>query len=443
MSRPRSDEVGAIAGPVVSLARPAPEVSQGAFLASHDTPRIHWASPDGLEVAGAGAAAILAADGEDRINAIRARADELLATVDHDGPVETRPRLFGGFSFTDSHTEASPWNGFDPGLFVLPKVQLTSYGGQTWVSIHEAGPEASVNAVERRLSAVIEDLESLPDLRPAGEPPGVVETVHHPDESGWRAQVETALERIERGELQKVVLAQTLRAELAGRPNVPDLLERVRRGYEDCFRFLIEPKDGGAFFGAPPERLVRLHGRTVETEALAGSVPRGETQAEDAELAARLREDHTLRTEQELVTETIEAALSPLGNVEVGDREIRRLSNIQHLRTPIEMTLREAGHVLDLVAELHPTPAVGGLPPEAALATIREIEPFERGWYAAPVGWMDADGNGEFAVAIRSAVAAEQAVTLFAGNGIVAGSKPSIEWTELQQKYRPILDELR
>ncbi|MCL7418045.1 MAG: chorismate-binding protein, partial [Halalkalicoccus sp.] len=134
--------------------------------------------------------------------------------------------------------------------------------------------------------------------------------------------------------------------------------------------------------------------------------------------------------------------LEPLGEVRVAEQTVRKLATIQHLRTPIRADLAADEHVLSIVEALHPTPAVGGLPPENAWETIRETEAFERGWYAAPVGWFDAAGNGEFAVAIRSGVASDDLVTLFAGNGIVADSDPDEEWEEVQLKYRAILDAL-
>jgi menaquinone-specific isochorismate synthase len=147
--------------------------------------------------------------------------------------------------------------------------------------------------------------------------------------------------------------------------------------------------------------------------------------------------------EHDLVAETIRDQLAPFAaSVAMGERQVRRLATVQHLWTPITAELGRNYHVLDLVEALHPTPAVGGLPPEAALATIRETEPFDRGWYAAPVGWIDAAGYGSFAVALRSAVASQQKVTAFAGVGIVADSDPDREWDEVQLKYRPILDEL-
>jgi menaquinone-specific isochorismate synthase len=147
--------------------------------------------------------------------------------------------------------------------------------------------------------------------------------------------------------------------------------------------------------------------------------------------------------EHDLVAETIRDQLAPFAaSVAMGERQVRRLATVQHLWTPITAELDRNYHVLDLVEALHPTPAVGGLPPADALQTIRETEPFDRGWYAAPVGWIDAAGYGSFAVALRSAVASGRTVTLFAGVGIVADSDPDREWDEVQLKYRPILDEL-
>jgi len=181
----------------------------------------------------------------------------------------------------------------------------------------------------------------------------------------------------------------------------------------------------------------------VETEALAGSVGRGGTPEADAELAQSLVESSKIQHEQGLVVDAICEQLAPLGEVREGEQRVRKLDNIQHLQTPISATLDADAHVLDIVAALHPTPAVGGLPPDVAADTIREVETFERGWYAAPVGWFDAAGDGEFLVGIRSGVAGGQQATLFAGNGIVRDSNPQEEWDEIQLKYRPLLDEFR
>jgi menaquinone-specific isochorismate synthase len=279
--------------------------------------------------------------------------------------------------------------------------------------------------------------------QPVGEPPGIDRRERTPSQEGWREQVRAALESVDRGDLQKVVLAQSLRASLGADLSVPDALARLAETYPDCYRFMLSPEDGGTFFGATPERLVSLRGRTVRTEALAGSTGRGDTPAEDEWLATELVESEKDRHEHRLVADAIRDQLEPFASsVRTGELSVRRLATVQHLRTSITAELDRDRHVLDLVDALHPTPAVGGLPPDEALRTIRETEAFDRGWYAAPIGWVDAGGNGSFAVGIRSAVARDRVATLFAGAGIVSDSDPDREWDEVQLKYRPMLDEL-
>lgn len=415
------------------------DVSFGAVLEAADRPRVQWATPDGLEVVGCGVAARLTATGPDRFSTIRARADRTFDALDHDGPEESRPRAFGGLSFHDTHEPNWPWEGFDAASFVVPQIQITRDDGGTWLTVTDDDADTVADVVEHWR----EQLTALPAMRPSGTGPGIVTSRQTTTHEEWTQGVQQALDQIDRGGLEKVVLAQALSAELEGPIDVPATLERLRRQYPNCYRFLIDPGEGGTFFGAPPERLVSKHGRSIETEALAGSVSRGETREEDESLVEQMRESEKVQHEHGLVVETIRDQLTPLGEVTIGEQTVRRLATIQHLQTPIRATLTDDRHVLEIADALHPTPAVGGLPPALAWETIRRLETFDRGWYAAPVGWFDAAGDGEFAVAIRSGIATDETVTLFAGNGIVADSNPDDEWKEVQLKFRPILDELR
>jgi menaquinone-specific isochorismate synthase len=426
---------------VVSRTREVDDVSYRAFLEAFDPPRSYWAAPDGLEVAGAGAAARIRTESTDRFGRLRAAARRLFSSVDADGPRAARPRAFGGLSFFDEHEAAPPWEGFPAAEFVVPRVQIVRSGDRTLLTATDAGPEADPDAVAADLDRLASTVADLPAMRPSGGAPGVATRRRASTRSEWIAGVEGILDRIDAGELEKAVLATALGVELEREAAIPDVLERLRRTYPDCFRFLVQP-DGAGFFGAPPERLVALDGRAVRTEALAGSAPRGDGPAEDDDLAASLVDSPKVQREQRMVADAIREGLAPFGEVHAGEQGVRKLATIQHLHTPVEATLADDEHVLSLVEALHPTPAVGGVPPEAALATVRDIETFERGWYAAPVGWFDADGDGEFAVAIRSAVGDRSSVTMFGGNGIVADSDPAEEWEEVQLKFRPILDEL-
>ncbi|MDG5776354.1 isochorismate synthase [Haloarculaceae archaeon H-GB2-1] len=443
----RGDEatVGRLDEPIVTRGCRVADASLDSFLDSGRHPRLAWTGDDAA-IAAHGAAATVTAHGPNRFQSVRADAEALFEDRDvpDDLPRVARPRLFGGFAFHASGTDPSRsdlWNGFPDAAFFLPAVQLTRADDEIWLSVTATGPDAVTTARDR-----LETWEyrlSNTNGGPTRSQPAITARRYRPSREGWRSQVRAALEQVERGSLRKVVLAQALTLDLDATPSVSAVLASLGETYPDCRRFLFAPDAEGTFFGATPERLVSLQGRTVRTEALAGSTGRGETPAEDEWLVEQLLESEKDAHEHELVVDAIRDQLVPLAStVRTGERSIRRLATVQHLRTKITAELAADEHVLSLVDALHPTPAVGGLPPDAALATIRETEAFDRGWYAAPVGWFDAAGNGSFAVALRSALVREAEATLFAGAGIVANSDPDAEWDEVQLKYRPILDEL-
>ncbi|MDS0298793.1 isochorismate synthase [Halogeometricum sp. S1BR25-6] len=425
-----------------------------AVLDAAEAPRTVWSAPDEATVVGEGAAATVTADGPHRFDRVREAAEELFSSGDvHAGTEAARPRLFGGFAFHADSAHGPPWEDFPGARFVFPRVQVTytdEAGDDAWLTVNAVGPDADADAVEERLDRERERLASLPDPGPVADPPGVVDRRRTTARDDWNASVEAAVDRIHAGDLLKVVLAQALEVDLETPLSVPDVLERLGGAYPECYRFLVEPdpepesgRPRPSFFGATPERLVSLRGRTVETDALAGTTGRGETPAEDEWLAQELLDDEKNVHEHELVAETVREQLAPFASsVNAPERRVKRLATVQHLWTPVTATLSENEHVLSLVEALHPTPAVGGLPPETALETIRDTEPFDRGWYAAPVGWIDAAGYGTFAVALRSAVARGDVATLFAGVGVVEDSDPDREWDEVQLKYRALLDEL-
>ena len=423
-------------------------VEEPTFVPTFDAlpaPRTLWSAPDDALVLGGGAAATLTASGPDRFTRVRTAAEELFNTGDvHAGTEAARPRLFGGFAFHTGACATEPWTAFPEARFVLPRVQVTVADNGTWLTVTDVGEGATSTAVEHRLEderarLIGGELDESPPERP-----GIRAGRRTTTKADWRESVTAATDRIQAGALRKVVLAQAMEAQLSADLPRGATLARLAQTYPDCLRYGFETAGGNRiFFGATPERLVSLRGRTVETDALAGTTGRGETPAEDEWLADELLADSKNGHEHELVAETIREQLDPYAaSIATGERRVRRLATVQHLHTPITAELAADGHVLDLVEALHPTPAVGGLPPGRALETIRDTEPFDRGWYAAPVGWIDAAGNGTFAVAIRSAVASERLATLFAGVGVVADSEPDREWDEVQLKYRPILDEL-
>lgn len=253
----------------------------------------------------------------------------------------------------------------------------------------------------------------------------------------------SSLESIRSNHLSKIVLAHALDVSSDAPFNLFQTLNNLRRLHPDCYIFSTSNGKGQNFIGASPERLISIHNQKLMTDALAGSAPRGKTPALDADLANRLLSSEKERREHRVVIDFITQRLYQLGLVpQQLPPRLRQLSNIQHLWTPIQAKVPANVHPLEIVAELHPTPAVAGVARDVACEGIRRYESFERGLYAAPLGWVDYQGNSEFIVGIRSALINGDRARLYAGAGIVAGSDPDKELAEIQLKLQALLQAL-
>ena len=251
----------------------------------------------------------------------------------------------------------------------------------------------------------------------------------------WEQAVAAAVHRITRGDLRKVVLARDLYASADGPIDARVLLRRLAARYPDCFTFAC-----AGLVGATPELLIRRDGREVSSLVLAGTMPRGATDAEDAELAAALLGSAKDNEEHGYAAASLRDAIAPLCqtlHIDPGP-ELIQFANVQHLGTRVHGTLAADRSALALAGALHPTAAVGGTPTDTAVELIRELENMDRERYAGPVGWVDAAGNGEWGIALRCAQLAGNRARLFAGCGIVAGSDPAAELAEAQVKFHPM-----
>jgi menaquinone-specific isochorismate synthase len=252
-----------------------------------------------------------------------------------------------------------------------------------------------------------------------------------PDRRRWQTAVEEALDRIAARELEKVVLAREVTVRGDGPFDVARVVGRLRAENRRSFTYAA-----GAFVGASPELLVRRRGRLVVSKPMAGTVARGDSRADDDRLVAAMTASTKEQAEHRLVVGEVTRALRSLcGDVVVEAPEVVRLPTVAHLATTIRGTLRNGfASALGVAALLHPTPAVAGVPRPAALDAIAELEPFDRGLYAGPVGWVDARGDGDWALALRGATLDGDRARLVAGAGIVAGSDPAAEWAETEAK---------
>jgi isochorismate synthase len=267
-----------------------------------------------------------------------------------------------------------------------------------------------------------------------------------PEPGAYRRWVETAVRRIRAGELEKVVLARTVEVEAGRRLDPRSLVARLRAVDPESYAFAAPTGPASTLVGASPELLVRRRGLTVESRPMAGSAPRSGDPEQDRALGLELLRSAKDRDEHRVVVDAIAEVLGTMCEELTWDPEpiLHGTANVWHLATAFAGVLREPPPtVLEIVAELHPTPAVAGTPRDVALDLIGELEPFDRGAYAGAVGWIDAAGDGEWAIALRCAELVGDRATLYAGAGIVADSDPGAEVEETDRKFRAFLDALR
>ena len=460
-ARARADATGRSV--LISIAEPAPAVdpldalealahtaASDSSLAAHAAGgRMYWARPsEGFALAGFGAVLSFTAAGPDRFSQIdRAWADLHASALIDDpsgGAPGVGPALMGGFAFEADGARTERWDGFPAALLTLPRLQLAVVDGECWVTTTlrvgpDGRPDVEPAALARLRARALETPTRLPEeATDAASEDALLAFADARSAAEWRAMVKRAVSAIRGGAMEKVVLARAVDATAGRALDVAAAVRHLRSAHPECHVFALWRGDR-AFVGASPERLVRLDGREVRTSSLAGSIRRGATAVEDAALAAELLASAKDRIEEEVVRRALCDALAELcDEVTVpGEPSVLTLRNVHHLHTAIRARLRPGRSLLDLVGRLHPTPAVGGSPREAALRFSHEHEGLDRGWYAAPVGWMGERG-GEFAVALRSALIAGREGRLFAGCGVVADSTPSAEYDESLLKLRPM-----
>jgi menaquinone-specific isochorismate synthase len=360
-----------------------------------------------------------------------------------------RARLYGGFAFGHGHEARGAWVGFPAALFHLPEAELTGdAAGSRRLRVRavvEADDVEEARADCRaRAEALLATLTRTPTGHEAPEPAGAdapFARLGALERSLWEAAVDELLEAISGGHVSKVVLARTLDVETPAAVGPVAVVRALRHENPGTHVFLFEPEPGRALLGAAPEAVATLRRGVFHATAVAGSVARGASDDEQVALARALLDSVKDRAEQRIVVEDMVARLAPLAHdIEAGaEPRVLTLARIQHLETDIGARVDDDRSVLDLVEALHPTPAVCGVPREAALALLRHEEPFERGWYAGPVGWFTLDGDGHFVPALRTAVGGPRGWRLFAGAGIVEGSSPPAEWDETAIKFQPVL----
>lgn len=368
--------------------------------------------------------------------------DQQLQTRFDQADADAAIRYYGGWAFDPEQPLDGGWSAFGTHRFVLPRFELRAdTSGEATLACNLILPRDT-----DRAEAIFDAIDQLvwpADASPVDLPAAVART-NRPRRAAWLRMVRWALDRIDDGALDKVVLARQSTFDFLDSLAPADLLHRLHTATPNCFHFLVQPEDATAFVGASPERLVCRQGDRVLTEAVAGTRSRGDSARADAALRDELMESEKDRREHAFVADAIRQRLEALCTTVEQDRSASemRLARGRHLRSQFQGRLHNGVSTLDVVRRLHPTPAIGGVPTEAAVRAIRDQEPFVRGWYAGPVGWIGPD-EAEFAVAIRSGLVRDNTLALYSGAGIVEGSEPEAEWDEIEQKigdFAAVLD---
>jgi len=406
----------------------------GWLLGQCQPARYYWADRGKqFTMAGVGDADVLIPSGPQDLRAI---FDVARARLSMNHPSQ---RYYGGFRFYNRPNRGHRWKSFYQYRFIVPLVEVLERKHGTFLCCNV--PLGHVDGNDATRARIIEFID---ELRLGTAEPGALPKFSGradlPGKEAWIAVVNQALDACANNEVEKVVLARETTFKADADIDPVGLLAHLSRQTTSAYEFCFQPVAKRAFIGASPERLYKRENCFVQSEAVAGTRPRGGTDTEDRKLGeALLHSDKDLR-EHHFVVRNVRESLKRLCQeiqVEEGP-SLMRLKHCQHLHTLIEGVLKANEADALLLEALHPTAAVGGWPREQALAWLTEHEPFDRGTYAAPVGWIGFDA-AEFSVAIRSGLARGDELSLYSGAGIVPGSDPVEEWDELENKLAGFL----
>ena len=352
------------------------------------------------------------------------------------------PLFLGGMKFAPEHSD-TVWQDYNDSTWFVPEIMILKNKNEKLLFFNFIYTKGiSKNLILKKFQSKIEKIfpgekkNSInKQIRIAG-----IEGDSPKDKKKWKNLVAEGIQKIRENELDKIVLSRKVELRLSGEPNLDYILTKLKTGYPECYIFIYH-HGKSSFFGATPEKLARFSEGKIEIDALAGSAPRGLTEDEDKRIESELLKDKKNLIEHDFVVTHIKNSLSNItDNISTDENhKIKKLAVIQHILTKITATMTEPNMMLHLLKELFPTPAVCGLPKETASHLIKKMESYRRGLYSGIIGWFNFNDEGEFAVAIRSALSTNNKLHAFAGCGIVEDSDPESEYKETELKLKTIM----
>ncbi len=424
---------------IVRLEVPADDIDPLAWLhAQPHAAKIFWSERHtDCQVAAVGVADLLASDrAHQNIHTVVHTLQQRLAMAAPD------VRYYGGFRFDQQENMDATWQRFGAYRFVLPQFELRRQNDASTLALNILVQPGQALHEDQARHAL--DRLNLPTGQANGHIAHATSRTDLPNYNDWQHNIEAALQLFEDGTLHKIVLARKAVFQCGAALDPLALLARLKAITPNSFHFCFQPEHGLAFIGATPERLYGRASRTIKSEAIAGTRPNGATPDETARAGHELLNSEKDIREHVFVREQIQQRLAAVcSTLDVApEPAVLKLTRRQHLWTPIEGWLQDDVDDADILSRLHPTSAVGGEPTTAAMRYIAQLEPFDRGWYAGPLGWIERD-SAEFAVAIRSGLVDGAQLALYSGAGIVPGSTPQSEWDEIENKISDFVNVLR
>ncbi len=399
--------------------------------------KTYWSDRDNrFEAAGVGAADYI---GDDAGYGYRRLFERLHNYLDRSDP---DVRYYGGFKFAPNQTSHDSWKRFGRYYFILPRFELVKSADKTLFVCNLYTDDDGYNqtSVMTQLEAVTFENDGI-----AGGIPQIISEKDFPEKNRWKAMVQSALAAFKAHKYEKIVLARKRALKFSENLNHFIILQKLKEKAVNSYKFCFQPEDNLAFIGASPELLYSRKGRKLQSEAIAGTRTRGRTSPEDQRFGEELlRSEKDLR-EHRYVVDSINDAFNSLTSPSLNGNNMSvsllKLARIQHLIARFGIKLKANVSDAELIESLHPTAAVGGYPKDKAVEEISRLEGFNRGWYAAPVGWVKRDA-AEFVVAIRCGLVKNNCLNLYSGAGIVNGSVPENEWNEMNNKIDMFLSVL-
>ncbi len=395
--------------------------------------KVYWSDRERFtEVAGMGSIIVFQGRDNQQFRADMQRMESLLRSND-------RVKFFGGMRFSNQKNSDPTWHAFPHYHFHLPAFEIVRENDRYVFACNlYRAPNQDLSSIRNHYLQFLRNL--FPGNGRARPPLKRLGRKDNPQRLQWHEMVRTALHSLDGNPLEKVVLARKSELTFNHELKAEELLKQLRASNPNSFLFLFRPDAQNVFFGSTPERLYRRSGRQLQTEAVAGTRRRGRTAQEDQQLKNDLLHCEKDLREHAYVVRSIERVLRRHSRELQKEAQIGILENarVQHLLLRFNARLKDEVGDTEILRDLHPTPAVGGVPREQAIERILQLEKFDRGWYAGPVGWIGQKG-AEFAVGIRSALLQGRTIHLFAGAGIVQGSDPELEWRELENKIANFL----